>query len=89
MLVGQLKELKYNLHGAMYDITESIMLNDMDKSEVTQEKYFHGERFYKNTSNCIGFGTCQFFDCCTALYPESVIGNFFTEKTKTHEEYKD
>jgi CRISPR/Cas system-associated exonuclease Cas4 (RecB family) len=31
------------------------------------------QRYYKNTSSCIGFGTCPFFDICIAPDKEAVI----------------
>lgn len=67
---SQLKELKKELAAILFEIKNQMNDNS----------------FYKNTSNCIGFGTCQYFDVCTSIHPESVIENSFVEKAKTHEE---
>lgn len=67
----------------------NYIANDIVNETIGHEKIVMNEvGFYKNTSNCIGFGTCPFFDVCVALYPESVIENTFVEKADLHEEYK-
>jgi len=64
------------------------IIKEMMDAEIKESCTGKNEtNYYKNTSNCIGFGTCPFFDVCGALYPESVIESQFVQKEKTHEEY--
>ena len=73
---NQLESLRDDLGSIIFD-----MLKSETEGENPESNYF-----YKNTSNCIEFGTCPFFDACIAPYPESIIENFFISKTSAHEE---
>lgn len=44
--------------------------------------------FYRNTAQCVGFGTCPYLDICTAPDKEFVIANSY-ERKEAHSELKE
>lgn len=55
---------------------EKEMIQTVDDIIHTKEN----EYWYKNTSNCVTFGVCNFYDICTACDPESIIDVSFKQK---------
>lgn len=47
------------------------------------------KHWYKNTSQCVKYGSCRFFDICAAIDRQSIIDMNFVKKAKNHEEIDD
>lgn len=75
----QFEYLLNDLNSVIFDIAKA-----WTEGENPESHYL-----YRNTSNCIGFGTCPFFDICQSIYPETVIENMFLDKESLHEEFDD
>ena len=55
-----------------------------DINSCKTEKYM--VKYYKNTSSCVNFGTCQYFDVCIAPDQEAVIEASYVKRENKMDE---
>ncbi len=82
-----LEELKRNRKEYFYREYITFTENDLEEWRVELwdlqkniQEAIRKEQFYKNTGQCTGFGTCRFFDICTAIDKEQVIDLNYKQK---------